>query len=204
MSGFLENKKLESAQNVNLRTSTGHARKKLTHAEAKKFFTYRDGKLFWKVRRAGTVIGKEFGNITEKGYVRAYVNGKKYYVHRVVWLLHNGYLPENDLDHINRNRQDNRIENLREVSRTCNIQNAGNREDNTSGVKGVHWLKNIGLWHACIQFMGKRLSVGNHATFIEAACHRLAIEQALSWGRCDKETPAFKYVKKYIPHIKCG
>ena len=85
----------------------------------------------------GDIIGTPDG----LGYLRSSIDGKKYKLHRLAWLYVYGYFPENFIDHINRNRSDNRIENLREVSRQCNVRNCGNLKTNTSGIKGVGWLK---------------------------------------------------------------
>ena len=71
------------------------------------------------------------GTIRPDDYVQIGI-GKRYYLaHRIAWLYVHGYLPENDVDHINRNPSDNRIVNLREVSQQCNSRNTDNRKNNT-------------------------------------------------------------------------
>ena len=75
------------------------------------------------------------------GYCAINVDGNSYKRSRLVWLYHNGYFPEHNIDHINRNRWNDKIENLREVTQQCNLRNCGNLKNNTSGVKGVYWDK---------------------------------------------------------------
>jgi hypothetical protein len=83
---------------------------------------YRDGALWWK---AGSRAGQRVGGVkNEKGYVRFWLNRKLVRYHRAVWELHNGPIPDGHvLDHINRDKSDNRIENLRLVDHTENAQN---------------------------------------------------------------------------------
>lgn len=75
------------------------------------------GHLYWKAN------GQRAGAIQDKGYRTLEIDGKAYYAHRVAWFHHYGKWPEQDLDHINRERDDNRIENLRDVSRSENNRN---------------------------------------------------------------------------------
>lgn len=105
-------------------------------------------------------------------------------------------MPENDIDHRNRRRWDNHIDNLREASDVCNQRNTSNRSTNKSGVKGVCWHSALGKWHANIMVEGKQCHLGYHKDLIEAVCHRLAAEQALDWNGCDDCSPAFQYLKK--------
>lgn len=67
--------------------------------------------------------GKPAGGLQDKGYRIIEIGGTPYYAHRLAWLYTHGVWPEADLDHINRNRDDNRIENLRDVSRSENNRN---------------------------------------------------------------------------------
>ena len=95
----------------------------------KSLFEYRqDGKLIWKIKRSGTKKWKTAGAMHRNGYIVITFKGKQYPAHRLIWLFHNGFLPENGihLDHINRQKDDNRIENLRMVTSQCNQRNTGN------------------------------------------------------------------------------
>jgi hypothetical protein len=132
----------------------------LTQDKANELFEYRDGALFWKHKtisqgRKFKKGGQEIVNKQGDGYYKVTVNYKPYLLHRVIWLMHYGYLPE-CLDHINGIRTDNRIENLRPATKYQNICNSKFRSDNTSGVKGVNWNKVKNRWQARI-FVNKKV-----------------------------------------------
>lgn len=157
------------------------------------------GLLSWKIKNGNRGLkGRTAGHVMNNGYRSVSINGRPYLVHRLVWLIHNGYVPENDIDHINRIRSDNRIENLREVSRMCNARNTCNFKHNTSGVKGVYWDKSKNKWKSYLIINGKVFNFGNHDSFEEAVFHRLAAEQCVDWDGCDSSSPAFKYVQKFL------
>lgn len=168
----------------------------LTQERVRELFDYFNGALYSRKDCGVREAGKKIGSISN-GYLMAKVDGKQYSVHRLIWLYHHGYFPENEIDHINRDRGDNRILNLREVSRSCNIRNTGNFGHNTSGVKGVSLDKRVRKWIAQIRYNGRNIFLGTYIDFSEAVCHRLAAEQALGWYGCDSSSPAFKYVSKF-------
>jgi hypothetical protein len=84
-------------------------------------------------------------------------------------LYHNGYLPKFPLtvDHI-KNKNDNRIENLREADQNQQQHNKGLTKSNTSGVKGVSWNKRNEKWEAHLKFEGKKIHVGYFIDIKEA------------------------------------
>ena len=101
--------------------------------------------------------GNLIGAVSAQGYRYVKVMGKKtYLVHRLVWLWHHGKFPEQQIDHIDRDRQNNHIDNLREVDDAGNRKNQKMNRTNTSGVTGVSWYKARGLWRAVIggKFLG--------------------------------------------------
>ncbi len=171
----------------------------LTRAIVQELFRYEDGELIWAVldKHNKRVLGKRAGS-AHQGYKKTRIKGRLYTNHRLIWLYHHGYMPENDIDHIDRNTLNNRIENLREVSRMCNLRNTGNQKNNTSGVNGVGWCKQTQKWSAYIMVMSKGNSIGRFSDFSEAVCHRLAAEQCLNWVGCNTTSPAFLYVQKMI------
>ena len=205
MNGIQENQKLGSVQNVKVHIGT--KKKKLTQTEAKRLFNYNretgvitravDSGRYGRFKK-GTVPGYEDKN----GYVQIRINGRLYSAHRLIWLMEYGYFPEQSIDHINQNTKDNRIENLREVSTSCNLRNRGNPINNTSGVKGVHWYSPANKWKAQIQYNGKARHLGHYCDFSNAVCARLAGEQCINWAGCDTYSPAYQYVQKNI--IKKG
>lgn len=102
-------------------------------------FEYRDGKLFWKSS------GKEAGWNQGAGYKGICLNYKKYLVHRIIFAMFHGYMPTK-VDHIDGNKLNNKIENLREANVSQNAMNQKIRQDNTSGIKNVSWDKNRDSW----------------------------------------------------------
>lgn len=125
------------------------------------FYYNPNGWLEWKSSHASRIKLNERAGCTFKGgYRRIFVNGKSHAEHRLVWLYHYGKMPEKDLDHINRNPSDNRIENLRECTDKENQQNTNIQKNNTSGYKGVGWYKNYNKWCAKIKVNGKYINLG--------------------------------------------
>ena len=173
---------------------------KLTQARIKHLFNYRaDGNLIRRILTSNCVsVGDVVGCLGNDGRLHSQVDRKIYLNHRLIWLWHKGYFPEHEIDHIDRDKLNNRIENLREVTRTCNLRNTGNRSNNVSGVKGVCWYKRHEKWLSTIRVARKSINLGYHVDFLEAVCHRLAGEQALDWEGCDSSSPAYQYVKKHI------
>ena len=125
--------------------------------------------------RVGAVVGS-----ASHGYIRIRLLGKCYPAHRLAWLYVYGTWPKNQIDHINRNRSDNRIANLRDVTNQQNMCNAGDYSTNTSGRKGVYWDKRDSRWRACITDNGRYLSLGYFSTQAEAVAARVAAEK-LYW-----------------------
>ena len=174
---------------------------KLTQDLLKELLEYdpKTGRFFWRVSKGQRgVAGTEAGSLTHSGYVYIGLDRKQYFAHRLAWLYVHGYMPENDLDHIDRYPTNNRIENLREVSQVCNQRNCGNRKHNKSGVKGVYWYKRYGKWRAQIVVNQRCFGLGYYDDFTEAVCARLAAEQCLGWAGCDSSSPAFQYVSSNL------
>jgi len=168
----------------------------ITYERVHELFKYSHGE-FIRIKTIGHVKkGITAGSLSSDGYKYIGIDNKGYSVHRLVWLYHNGYMPEFQIDHINRDRADNRIENLREVSRSCNLRNCGNFKNNTSGVKGVSYHGARKSWSATIYNNGKTYYLGHSEDLGEAVLYRLAAEQCLGWDKCDNMTPAKHYAIK--------
>jgi hypothetical protein len=131
----------------------------ITQELVQSLFTYSDGCLYWKVNKGPARKGNKVGYLNNTGYLRCKINGKGYLIHRAIYLLHYGVLPE-ILDHINGNVLDNRIENLREATNQQNQFNAKLRSDNTSGVKGVSWNKSKKKWWVRVRIGNTRTHIG--------------------------------------------
>ena len=98
--------------------------------EVRDFFRYSDGRLYWRKSpsKRHSLESRRAGCHDLQGYLCIQFKGRKLYGHRLIWILHNGPVPENlQVDHINRNRSDNRIENLRLVTASGNGQNHDHR-----------------------------------------------------------------------------
>jgi len=197
MNGTPANQRLESAPGVNRLIGTSREKRKdLTYDRLRELLTYnpKTGKFFRRTSRGRARAGAECGGTLSERYVRIGIDGKLYSAHRLAWLYVHGYLPENGLDHIDRDPSNNRIENLREVSPSCNKRNCGNPRTNTSGVKGVGWDKRLGKWFVHIMVDRRMFNLGRYSDFDDAVCARLAAEQCLGWDGCDSSSPAYKYI----------
>jgi hypothetical protein len=119
------------------------------------------GIFVWKSTVASHVKkGKPAGSISDQGYRTIMIGGRNYRAHRLAWLFVYGEWPDFEIDHINRDRLDNRIENLRLAGRKENMRNTKRRTDNTSGVKGVYWSRQRNKWIAQIHVAGKHIHLG--------------------------------------------
>lgn len=121
-----------------------------------KLFDYKDGQLIWK---SGQRKGKQAGTINGSGYAIFKYEQKIYLVHRVVFEMHWGFTPSR-MDHINGNRSDNRIENLRQCTVSENQSNQKKSVKNTSGVKDVFWTPKLSKWRVRVQFDKQRKDFG--------------------------------------------
>jgi len=110
------------------------------------------------------------------GYLSGTIFGRAYKAHRVIWLLHSGEWPEDDIDHINGDQTDNRLENLRSVSAAENMKNQRIYSNNTSGVAGVSWDKKRGKWRSHIMSNGHQKSLSRFARLEDAIAVRKTAE----------------------------
>lgn len=103
------------------------------------------------------------------GYLAIIIDGEKFLAHRVAWLYVHGEWPSEFIDHINRNKTDNRMENLRTATKRDNESNKPATSRNSTGYKGVHWRGDAKKYRAVIRENGKRKSLGYFETAEEAA-----------------------------------
>ena len=115
------------------------------------------------------------GGVNTQGYWQVRISGKLYLGHRLAWFLAFGKWPT-EIDHINGDRADNRLVNLREVERVDNTRNRKTPCTNTSGVMGVSWDAANSKWQAAIWVDGKSIKLGRHKNFGEACAARKAGE----------------------------
>ncbi|WP_246705492.1 HNH endonuclease [Rhizobium sp. WYCCWR 11152] len=164
----------------------------LTFAEISKLLKYdpENGKLFWLPRPAelfasrhpkrsadysaqrwnSRLAGKEaLNSVNARGYLSGSIFNRNYKAHRVAWVLATGGWPADQIDHINGNKTDNRIVNLRSVTNSDNCKNKRIIKSNTSGVCGVSWFARSRKWHARIEVNGKTVNLGYFDCLDDAA-----------------------------------
>jgi hypothetical protein len=133
----------------------------LTQEELKKYVTYdpvdglfRSTGVKYSNKNPGDIVGTTHKT---KGYLYISVKGKTYRAHRLAFLFMLGKFPENQVDHINQVKGDNRWSNLRDVSAAVNSQNRPLFRTNTSGQKGVIWNKQVSKWQ--VQCVVNRITI---------------------------------------------
>lgn len=139
---------------------------KLNYKIAKSIFIYRpDGTLVWKVKtNKHNRPGDTVGSLSHYGYICAGYKYNTYRVHRIIWLLHYGKFPKGSIDHINGNKTDNRIENLRECTHR---ENLSNKKIHREG-KQVGYTKDGNKYKAQITINGRKIHLGLFKTEKEA------------------------------------
>ena len=152
----------------------------LTQARLKELLSYDPdtGIFVWiKSTDKRISIGAVAGIVNNRGYRRIKIDGKHRRAHRLAWLYVHGVWPDGELDHMNRDKLDNRISNLRIATRSENLQNTNIRKNNTSGVKGV-WLNKVRRkWVASVHINRKYKHLGHFNTIEEATAARQAAEK---------------------------
>lgn len=127
----------------------------------------------WNIRFADK---EAFTSISAANYACGLIFGRHYLAHRVIWAICNGDWPSEQLDHINGDRGDNRIKNLRSVSHAENGRNQKRPSNNTSGVIGVNWHKFHKKWQSCIRLDRKIIHLGYFTDKADAIAARKAAE----------------------------
>jgi hypothetical protein len=114
--------------------------------------------------RAGCVVGWE----NSDGYLNVKVDRRIYKVHQIVWLHCHGVWPSGVIDHINRNKKDNRLQNLRDTTVQVNNINKGARKDNKTGVPNVTWRERDKRYYVACKRDGRQNYGGSFKTLVEA------------------------------------
>ncbi len=148
------------------------AKPSLTQDQVLALFEYRDGDLYWKERPKSDFndsdrycrawnkrcAGKKAGS-EKLTYAVVGINGVNYLQHRIIYLMHHGHMPE-FIDHIDTNKFNNKIENLRETNKSANNMNRYVQKNSSSGHKNVHWNKQHNKWMARVQIGRKQVFGG--------------------------------------------
>lgn len=108
------------------------------------------------------------GCLDSQGYLRLKIGRKVYLAHRLIWKIVTGNEPPPALDHIDGNRLNNRVDNLRAASHGENQQNTSRQLNNTSGHKGVSWSKTHKSWQVSVMGDGKSLWLGRYKNLEDA------------------------------------
>jgi len=139
--------------------------------EWNKIFEYREGELYWKIKPAKRISkGSLASRPMHTGYKRVRYDNKPYYAHRVIYEMFFGPIPKNmEIDHIDRDRSNNNIDNLRIATKSQNKANRALTSRNSSGYKGVYWSKQKKKWHVQTSFGGERKHIGFFDDIEEAA-----------------------------------
>lgn len=136
----------------------------LTHEHLTSLFDYdrETGLLVRKVTTGSrSSAGRAVGNLTGAGYLSVSIDRRKYLLHRLIWMYVYGAWPDHDIDHINRDKRDNRIANLRRATKSENQHNLGLKKSNTSGSAGVRRSTSaLNPWAARITVNGKEKHLG--------------------------------------------
>jgi hypothetical protein len=139
------------------------------------------GAVTWRVARGNKAAGTAAGNINADGYMAVGIDGKSYLLHRVVWAMEHGQFPS-VIDHINGDRLDNRLSNLRDVDVQANNDNkhvASRRS--VSGLIGASWDKKNKNWRSEAIIDGARVNLGRFPTAQQAHRAYLCAKGKASW-----------------------
>lgn len=153
----------------------------ITQDRLKSLLTYNPdtGEFCWRIKRPRCTPGCVAGTPSHHGYTVIKLDGVSYKAHRLAWLYETGDWPASELDHINRVRDDNRIDNLRLATRFSNCQNRVKPENAHSKHIGVSRSFNGKRWRAYIDFNGGRRALGVFDTETQALKARKDIESQL-------------------------
>ncbi len=175
---------------------------KLTYEKLHEILDYNEktGIFNWRIRRDETGRlrgrgGKIAGYLRSDGYIHIGIDGKFFLAHRLAWLYTHGYFPENQIDHIDQVRHHNWLSNLREATKSCNLQNCKTSKNNKSSITGVFWCKRDRKWEVQITKNNKQLNLGLYSSLIDAAKARYEAEQ--KYFTCVIKSSAKLYIENY-------
>lgn len=143
--------------------------------------------------RKGNIVG----SLGKNGYLYVHIFGKQRLLHRLIWFYMEGYMPEHQIDHIDRDPLNNKWNNLREVSQYCNMRNCGMYKRNTSGITGVSWDTLYKKWNSYITIARKKINLGYFRNKLDAAKARWEAEKKYGYPNCNTTSSAYQYIKEY-------
>jgi hypothetical protein len=180
------------------KTLTQERLKNLTQSELKELLNYNpmSGLFMWINSGSGRKSNSYAGFKTSNGYRCIKINGKQYRTSRLAFLWMKGYFPEYDVDHKNRIRNDDKWENLRHATQSCNARNRSIHKNNKSGVTGVSWNKQRKSWGSYIRANNKRKYLGNYKNKEDAVQARWNAEVKYGYPNCNTISSAYIYLKE--------
>ena len=171
----------------------------LTQRRIKEVLRYNPNTGFFKWKIATSVrvkVGDIAGHVNSKGYRRIKVDKIMCLSSHLAWFYTYGVWPSIEIDHRNRIKNDDRIENLRNVSRSCNLQNCGMLKNNKSGVKGVCYVRRDKRWTAQIKINNKKKHLGVYVNKTDAVRARLIAEEKYGFLKYNPESSAFLFFRE--------
>lgn len=157
----------------------------LTQKRLKTLFSYNSANgLFTRIKTTGNrgKVGKVLDTPCDsRGYLKIGIDGYSYYTHRLAWLYMTGEFPDNSIDHVDHNKENNKWLNLREATHKVNGQNRGLSSNNTSGIHGVCWRKDRSKWVVYIGDGKSRENLGNYSNLLDAVSIRKSRENSLGY-----------------------
>lgn len=168
----------------------------ITHEELSKIFIYDGRNLLWRNTLGPKIIkNKKAGFINDSGYIVVGYKNKLYRAHRIIYYMLTGINSTEQIDHLNKDRIDNRIENLRISNQSSNQINAGIKSNNKSGVTGVCYDKSRGKWVVQIQDKNKKSIRKRFLSFRDAVEYRYKLEKELSHYSVQTKSSAFEWLE---------
>jgi len=147
--------------------------------ELHRLFEYKEGDLYWKIKTNRSMkIGSKAGSLSSNGYIVVSFNNVDYKMHRIIWCYHFGPIANNlQIDHIDGNRTNNLIENLRLATHSQNnFNNKRAYRNSKSNILGVFWCKKENKWRARITKNNKKIHLGYFVNQEDAIAARKAGE----------------------------
>lgn len=118
------------------------------------------GEILWKANSGAATLGRKCGWTRPDGYRQVYIKKHPLLLHRVIWLLENGEWPSKLIDHINGDKSDNRITNLRLANNEQNGRNSKIHLKNKSGERNVFWREGHKKWEVSVRVNKKTIYLG--------------------------------------------
>lgn len=170
----------------------------VTHEQLKELLLYspKTGLFIWRVNKARRIKKNSIAGYNQNGYTIIQINNKQYRANRLAWFYMKGYWPEYEIDHKDRIRNNNKWDNLRHVTPSCNAKNRNIRKDNTSGIVGVNWHNDRSVWTANITINKKQKRLGYFDYFLDAVKARWKAEVKYNYPNCNTTSTAYSYLKE--------